>query len=32
MIKKGEDGWQTMLPPGIAETIETKRLFGYKKR
>lgn len=32
MIKKGEEGWQQMLPPGIAETIENKRLFGYSKR
>lgn len=32
MIKKGEDGWQEMLPSGIAEIIENKRLFGYTKR
>jgi len=32
MIKKGEDGWQKMLPDGIAEIIEQKRLFGYSKR
>jgi len=32
MIKKGEDGWQDLLPTGIADIIEEKRLFGYSKR
>ena len=32
MIKKGKEGWQEMLPPGVAETIESKRLFGYKPK
>lgn len=32
MIKNGEDGWQEMLPSGIAEMIEDKRLFGYTKK
>lgn len=31
MIKKGEKGWQEMLPSGIAEIIKSKRLFGYTK-
>ena len=31
MITKGEDGWEEMLPEGIAETIKQKRLFGYAR-
>lgn len=31
MIDEGKSGWQKMLPEGIAETIEEKELFGYKK-
>lgn len=32
MIVKGEEGWEDMLPEGIAETIKDQRLFGYSKR
>ena len=32
MIKKGEEGWQEMLPTGIADIIEEKRLFGCARR
>lgn len=32
MIQEGQDGWQEMLPSGIAEMIEEKRLFGYSRR
>ncbi len=32
MIANGEDGWEKMLPPGISETIKSKRLFGYSAR
>ncbi|TYP96092.1 hypothetical protein C7447_10929 [Tenacibaculum adriaticum] len=32
MIKNGEEGWQEMLPTGIAKMIEDKRLFGYSRR
>ena len=31
MISEGEEGWQEMLPEGVAETIIKKRLFGYSK-
>jgi hypothetical protein len=31
MISEGEEGWQEMLPEGVAETIVKKRLFGYSK-
>ncbi|MFZ4412604.1 MAG: hypothetical protein ACOYOV_05940 [Bacteroidales bacterium] len=29
MIKNGEKGWEKMVPNYIADTIKTKRLFGY---
>ncbi|WP_299680284.1 TonB-dependent receptor [uncultured Tenacibaculum sp.] len=32
MIQEGQDGWQELLPSGIAEMIEEKRLFGYSRR
>ncbi|TCI94747.1 TonB-dependent receptor [Tenacibaculum sp. M341] len=32
MIQNNEDGWQEMLPSGIAEVIEEKRLFGFSRR
>jgi len=32
MISKGEEGWEDMLPPGIADTIKEHRLFGYSSR
>ena len=32
MIHKAEDGWEDMLPPGIADIIKEQRLFGYSKR
>jgi len=31
-IQEGKDGWQEMLPSGIAEIIQEKRLFGYSRR
>lgn len=31
-INNNEEGWEAMLPEGIAETIKFKGLFGYKKR
>jgi hypothetical protein len=31
MIRKGEEGWEQMLPEGIPETIKQKRLFGYSR-
>ena len=31
MIINGEEGWEEMLPEGIAETIKQKRLFGYSR-
>lgn len=30
MISKGEDGWEEMLPKGIAELIKEHHLFGYE--
>ena len=30
-ITNGEDGWQEMLPEGIAEIIEQKHLFVRKE-
>ncbi|GGF75698.1 nicotinate-nucleotide adenylyltransferase [Wenyingzhuangia marina] len=30
-ISTNEDGWESMLPEGIAETIKFKGLFGYRK-
>ncbi|WP_428740587.1 TonB-dependent receptor [Tenacibaculum sp.] len=32
MIKNGEDGWEEMLPKGVAEIIKEKRLFGCTKK
>ncbi len=29
MIASGEEGWEEMLPEGIAELIKEKKLFGY---
>jgi len=29
MIKNHDDGWEDMLPDGVAKTIKKKRLFGY---
>jgi hypothetical protein len=31
MISKNQDGWEEMLPTGIAEIIKEHHLFGYKK-
>ena len=31
MISKGEEGWEEMLPKGIADQIKEKRLFSYSK-
>ncbi len=30
MIGDGEDGWENMLPDGIAEIIRAQNLFGYE--
>ncbi|NER13820.1 TonB-dependent receptor [Leptobacterium flavescens] len=32
MIANQEDGWEEMLPKGIAELIKEHRLFGYSRR
>mgnify|MGYP005993898791 CR=1 FL=1 len=32
MIISNENGWEEMLPEGIAEIIKKDRLFGYSKR
>ena len=32
MISKGQDGWEEMLPEGIADIIKSHRLFGYSER
>jgi hypothetical protein len=32
MIANGENGWEEMLPSGIADTIIEERLFGYSRR
>ncbi|CAL2065569.1 TonB-dependent receptor [Tenacibaculum sp. 190524A05c] len=32
MIKEGEEGWEEMLPSGIAEVIKQNRLFGCSRR
>ncbi|WP_372744501.1 TonB-dependent receptor [Lutibacter sp.] len=32
MIANGENGWEEMLPQGIAEIIIEERLFGYSRR
>jgi hypothetical protein len=29
-IQSGDASWETMVPPAVAETIRTKRLFGLK--
>lgn len=31
MIEKNEDGWQEMLPEGVADIIKRKGSFGYKE-
>jgi hypothetical protein len=31
MIAEGEEGWQSVLPEGVAETIVQNRLFGYSR-
>ena len=31
-ISDGEEGWEEMLPQGIAEIIKDHRLFGYSRR
>ncbi|MGB0837283.1 MAG: TonB-dependent receptor [Flavobacteriaceae bacterium] len=32
MIKNGQEGWEEMLPEGIADIIKNEKLFGYKKK
>jgi len=29
-IEAGDDSWETMVPPIVADTIKTQRLFGYQ--
>ena len=31
MIAKNEEGWENMLPVGVADIIKKQRLFGYQK-
>ena len=31
MIVSGKDGWQKMLPEGIADVIKKQRLFGHPR-
>jgi hypothetical protein len=31
MISTGEQGWESMVPTEVANTIKTKEMFGYKK-
>ena len=30
MINENKPGWESMLPPGVAEIIKKQTLFGYK--
>ena len=30
LIKKGKQGWETMLPEKVSELIKEKNLFGYQ--
>jgi hypothetical protein len=30
MIKSGENGWESMVPPEVETAVKTKKLFGYK--
>jgi hypothetical protein len=32
MISKGQEGWEAMLPIGIAELIKQDHLFGYNEK
>jgi len=32
MIAEGEEGWDEMLPKGIAQLIKKQKLFGYKPK
>jgi len=32
MISKGKEGWESMLPSGIAELIKKNNLFGYNNQ
>ena len=32
MIINGEEGWEVMLPEGVADIIKDQRLFGYQRR
>jgi len=32
MIQDNEEGWEDMLPEGVADTIKDQRLFGYTRR
>jgi hypothetical protein len=29
MIGQNKPGWESMLPPGVAEIIKEEELFGY---
>ena len=30
MISQGKEGWEPMLPSGVAEIIKEHHLFGYE--
>jgi hypothetical protein len=30
LIKRGDERWETMVPPGVAEVIKRKRVFDYR--
>lgn len=32
MIAKGQEGWQDLLPKGIAEIVKEQNLFGYQSK
>ena len=32
MISEGKQGWEALIPEGIADLIKKQRLFGYSRR
>ena len=32
LIKAGEEGWESMVPEGVAKTIKERLLFGYESK
>ncbi len=32
MIQNGESGWETMVPPLVAQTVKKRRLFDYSRK